>query len=838
MRSVIWSNLLRLSVLTILLLPNARVVGLLIPPSFSFDHKSSFEGNVSLAKVLELVSQYEVDSHVEVILVGRRFGGKQASILMDRLESLSRISAFSSPLSHVHEKIVYHVSSDSGLEVKLEQLILSHEGYYGVDEGILIVNPNIVATTLEEYHDKASTATSLFVLDVDVHNSVRPETLSKEISTTGKDSRQNYTYQSHLESCSRRAYIGKKDFAWLDLSANGDILTPGASSNGRQIGEVLPPVIDQYRWARKEEQVSILASLLHRSAEGFYQFPAHLPVSSVRTGSSTSTSQYYSRRVAALLNSIHHSFPPSTLDVAVITICLPGATDNGECKADPATQRELQILSEMYQSPSLRIRSDVLSYDLTSEPQLAHAFYASLTVGSLDNSNSNSNSGEQVQVSILRTGLLMQWLSSCSLVQELVDNYGGRYDTEAGKEYLPIFVFKGGPLDTLFLDRPGSTTKHVPFPEPPGGSYSESSHSHTTPGHASQSRDHVHSYTSTAADRAQAKGNWPAVAVVAVRSGGSAAFEEEPLWCGGNVVPPPKGAASLLRARNEMRDSIKQAVWGIPPAHTHYSGASRSQVRDYLWHVPPLLSTSNLYCDSDAAGPVEECKVKVDSHISFLDRRVVSRHAFINKAEGILRHLSSMLVAAQSAEPPVDVAFLLDLPRDDSGDSSSSSSSTMEAGSTANTAFDTSPSGTHKSDAKNKNRKKQTKGAFTSDGLLAEFLRLMDRASNDFSHVDYDSAMANLGKALEHVEKMEERLERLVLSRSATVFCEHGARTPYEDAEGSAEGGDPSSVDTDASDGGEGLLGWALLFGAVFMGTTAGNAVKDRLRKRKRRAYL
>ena len=160
MRSVIWSNLLRLSVLTILLLPNARVVGLLIPPSFSFDHKSSFEGNVSLAKVLELVSQYEVDSHVEVILVGRRFGGKQASILMDRLESLSRISAFSSPLSHVHEKIVYHVSSDSGLEVKLEQLILSHEGYYGVDEGILIVNPNTVATTLEEYHDKASTATT------------------------------------------------------------------------------------------------------------------------------------------------------------------------------------------------------------------------------------------------------------------------------------------------------------------------------------------------------------------------------------------------------------------------------------------------------------------------------------------------------------------------------------------------------------------------------------------------------------------------------------------------------------------------------------------------------
>ena len=95
----------RILVLMLLCLRALRpIAGLMVPASFSYDHKSGFEGNMTLDRVLEVVSQYEVDSHVEVILVGKSFD--KGTALMSRLESLAKISAFSSPLSHVHEKIV------------------------------------------------------------------------------------------------------------------------------------------------------------------------------------------------------------------------------------------------------------------------------------------------------------------------------------------------------------------------------------------------------------------------------------------------------------------------------------------------------------------------------------------------------------------------------------------------------------------------------------------------------------------------------------------------------------------------------------------------------------
>ena len=94
--------------------------------------------------------------------------------------------------------------------------------------------------------------------------------------------------------------------------------------------------------------------------------------------------------------------------------------------------------------------------------------------------------------------------------------------------------------------------------------------------------------------------------------------------------------------------------------------------------------------------------------------------------------------------------------------------------------------------------------------------------------------MVNLGNALLHVEQMEARLEAITLRRSATVFCERGVRggTDGDDAEQADEGRGSSA------DSGQGLLGWALLAGAVFLGASAGDAVKVRLRRRKRRGLL
>ena len=55
-----------------------------------------------------VIALYELDSHVEVVLVG----GQSVDVpsAERRLEAMTKISAMSSPLSHVHEKIVYHIT--------------------------------------------------------------------------------------------------------------------------------------------------------------------------------------------------------------------------------------------------------------------------------------------------------------------------------------------------------------------------------------------------------------------------------------------------------------------------------------------------------------------------------------------------------------------------------------------------------------------------------------------------------------------------------------------------------------------------------------------------------
>ena len=110
---------------------------------------------------------------------------------------------------------------------------MNHAGASEGNDESMVVFPSSMATLLEDYHNKAATGTSLFVIDIDVHDSVLPETLSKEIITKGVDKRLNYTYSSALFTCSRSTFIGNEGFAWLDLSANADIIMPGEDPYGR-----------------------------------------------------------------------------------------------------------------------------------------------------------------------------------------------------------------------------------------------------------------------------------------------------------------------------------------------------------------------------------------------------------------------------------------------------------------------------------------------------------------------------------------------------------------------------------------------------------------------------
>jgi len=94
-----------------------------VPASFSYNHETHDLADASFVGVLDLLSSYEIDSHVDVVLVGsqRDFDRKFADALSEKLDTLSTVSAYASPLTYVHEKILYHIALGSTIESKVRQ---------------------------------------------------------------------------------------------------------------------------------------------------------------------------------------------------------------------------------------------------------------------------------------------------------------------------------------------------------------------------------------------------------------------------------------------------------------------------------------------------------------------------------------------------------------------------------------------------------------------------------------------------------------------------------------------------------------------------------------------
>lgn len=799
------------------------VGGVLVPPSFSLDHKPQWLGpGLSLESVLSVIALYELDSHVEVVLVG----GQSVDVesMKRRLEAMSKISALSSPLSHVHEKIVYHINPDTHLQRKIEDVVLKSSNGAKVRSGDIdtgenfpaegveiMVDPQDVSRHLEDYFDQASTATTLFVLDLDVHSLSYDSTLS---ALVGRGTRHGlpYRYSGASETCHQRAFVSsEKPFAWIDINAIGDDITSRDSDGSGT--DLLPTFGMAYNFTSGSAKAAGLAGLVHRSSEGMCQFPYALNAQKSGAQKEAGTSGYYSRHVQSLQQSVTRTFPPRTLDIAVITLCLSGASVDGSCVMDSVAKDVLQGLSTTYASAALSIRSDVVSFDLTTEPQLAHAYFASLRTVEI---------GKEL-ATVLDTSQFLYWLCMSSLMRELVTNYSGNDGHLPDHEYLPVFVIKGGPSELLFLNDVGVTTMHTPFAEPPGG-WGRTSMDKLRP--AMRAKDHFRGYHDQAGAGKTYRGEWPKSAILAIRSGRGPSLVDHPLQCGasrggGGAELSTSGRAALARAREELWGAVVGAVWGVPPPYVHYNGASRSAVRDYLWYSPPAVRD----IDVDVSASASQSQTNLET--PYFAKRSVSRHAFINKAEGILRHLSSLLSTAQAMDYPVDLAYLLDLPDETDGTKDGEALSHPRGG------LDLKKKKSFNAAAKETSGSSGISGGtFESDGLLAEFLRSMDRAASDFSHSDFDLAMGNLGNALAKVELMEQRLQEIILSRSATVMCNSA-----EDS-GSRHSAGPSPGAREGVIEGDGLFGWVMLVSAILAGNWMGKIAKDKVRRRKRKYAL
>jgi hypothetical protein len=182
-----------------------------VPASFG----SLQVGQPSVDRLLEVLSQYTLQTHMEIVLVGKSFSSWSVSQLESRLEQLSRVSAHSSPFPHVHEKLVYHVTLGQTLTEPLQALVSGKDKDEG--ESAVIVDYNKVGKVLASYHERAATTTSLFIFN----------------ASSDASPRYSYSPPSALPSCPQRAFLARDAaFAWLDLSAEAPFVKPATDGRG------------------------------------------------------------------------------------------------------------------------------------------------------------------------------------------------------------------------------------------------------------------------------------------------------------------------------------------------------------------------------------------------------------------------------------------------------------------------------------------------------------------------------------------------------------------------------------------------------------------------------
>ena len=331
------------------------VASLVIPASFSAVHKTTYlQENTSIESVLKVLSSFEIDSHIEIVLVGNGFTTAIKDELQRSLKALSDVAATTSPLKFVHEQFVYHVSSDAVLNAKLLLHLQPSTG---------LVDLSLLGHVLTEYHDNAANPTTIFV----IHSG----------------SASSYSYDSTFPSCPQRTFLARKGFALLDLSASAEKIRSTSSGNDHIVSDMdftfLGPAGAQQGSSAIHTSVHDLATLIHRSGEALVPFPIFSSDMALFGDSSAS-----SIRKALAIQDPHHSKavhyvdeePPiqdeTLIEVVVFNICMV----HGNCVDDDDTSHALQNLLSGISSNSHNVVTVAAHLSADSSPEIAHAIHA------------------------------------------------------------------------------------------------------------------------------------------------------------------------------------------------------------------------------------------------------------------------------------------------------------------------------------------------------------------------------------------------------------------------------------------------------------------------------
>jgi hypothetical protein len=194
--------------------------------------------------------------------------------------------------------------------------------------------------------------------------------------------------------------------------------------------------------------------------------------------------------------------------------------------------------------------------------------------------------------------------------------------------------------------------------------------------------------------------------------------------------------------RDELRESLKEVIWGASPVHTYYSGSSAGMIQDFLWYTPVAMQHES------------GLENGLNTQESFIDRRSASRMEFVNLAEDTISQFLDICHEAASMHPPINSTILFELEHA-LGSNKNPAAAAFNKGISGQRSVRNSP----------------TNKYTYQGGLLEEFLQLLDRAATDFSHVSYGAAMTSLANANTRIWKLEQRMVDILNTRSGSLKC-------------------------------------------------------------------
>lgn len=325
---------------------------MVIPPSFSAAHKTTYlQENSPIESVIKVLSSFEIDSHIEVVLIGDTFTSAMVGELTSSLQVLSNVAVAASPLKFVHEKLVYHISIGYGLEEKIRQKIA---GSYNN-----LISPNVLGELLSEFHTHGATSTTFFVLHSGSLNS--------------------HTYLGKLPTCPQRAFLSKEGFALLDLSAHAFNIRNTGESHDHITSETEFPFLDSVKGISNNAMhtsLHDLATLIHRSGEAMVPFPIFSSdVALMGDGSASS-----GRKSLDIIEKEQHEYvhyveeaapveDVNAIDILVFTLCMASA----ECRDDRDTKHAIENLLQEFSGETHNV--NLVSFHISGIYQVSKCYF-------------------------------------------------------------------------------------------------------------------------------------------------------------------------------------------------------------------------------------------------------------------------------------------------------------------------------------------------------------------------------------------------------------------------------------------------------------------------------